>query len=248
MDLNNAIKSIEEQIKRFVDEKNAIIGISGGIDSAVVAYLCVRALGKDRVFGLQMPYGDQSTKDGDLIVNQLGISCTWTNIKHAVQSLPMFLPATNENTQANRLINGNMRARIRMTLLYALAGAKNGLVMGTSNATEIQLGYFTKFGDGGCDVEVIGDIYKTEIFEMAKILGVPQSIIDKKPSAELWENQTDEGEIGMTYAEIDKILQHKVTTVGLFLNEFGENGRKIMERAASTNHKRNMPPTFIVRQ
>jgi NAD+ synthase len=203
-------------------------------------------LGKDRVLGLQMPYGNQSTEDGDILIEQLRINSRTINIKTIIDAYPIAL-CSAEKDLTDRLVNGNIRARTRMTLLYALAGCCDGLVMGTSNATEIQLGYFTKFGDGGCDVEPIGDLYKTEIFEVAKMIRVPKSIIDKKPSAELWENQTDEGEIGMTYAEIDKILQHKVTTVGLFLNEFGENGRKIMERVASTNHKKNMPPTFMVR-
>jgi len=246
LNITEAIKSIESQIKSYIGHRKAVIGISGGIDSAVVASLCVRALGKENVIGIQMPYGEQSTEDGDKLVKHLELESLTYNIKHIVQSFPISSPSMHPNVENARLVNGNIRARTRMTLLYAYAGMRNGIVVGTSNKTEIMLGYFTKYGDGGCDIEPIGDIYKTEIFEVAKVLEVPESIVTKKPSAELWVGQTDEGEIGMTYAEMDEILRSGLYPFTDVPNAYGDKGRKLLERMASTNHKREMPPVFSV--
>jgi NAD+ synthase len=255
MDLTKSIEMIERQIKAYLGNKSAVIGISGGIDSAVVSYLCRNAIGRDNVIGIMMPYDTQDIKDAEKICNEIGYDGTvyykidikpivdaFENEKHISIGIKAFEPVA-----ANyRLTVGNIRARVRMTLLYAYAGAKNGLVVGTSNKTEIALGYFTKYGDGGCDIEPIGDLYKTEIFEVAKILGIPQSIIDKKPSAELWEGQTDEGEFEMTYSEIDEMLQQTMP-IPLFIEKYGDKALKLIKRVTNTEHKRKMPPVFIAR-
>lgn len=251
MNSNEVIESLAKQIKYFVGDKYAVVGVSGGVDSAVVAALCVKALGKDKVLGLQMPYGDQSTKDGDSLIKQLGIYSRTVNIKPIIDAYPIYLAPGNRDLH-DRLVNGNIRARTRMTLLYALAGCYNGLVIGTSNRTEIMIGYITKYGDGGCDCEPIGDLYKTEIFEIAEALPVPLSIIDKKPSAELWEGQTDEDEIGLTYKKMDKILHaFNEEILSLFDIEeiFGEEEvNKVIAMSARSEHKRKMPPVFKVRR
>jgi NAD+ synthase len=164
MDYEFIVNKLKQDIRFFLKDKNAIIGISGGIDSAVVAALCVEAVGKDRVIGIQMPYGGQSTEDGTILMKHLDIDFgdnSVINIKPIVDTFTKELTMI-ENT---KLTNGNIRARVRMALLYAIAGGSNGMVMGTGNKTEILLGYFTKYGDGGVDVEVIGNLYKTEIFE-----------------------------------------------------------------------------------
>jgi NAD+ synthase len=247
MDYKQIATKLQDGIKEFLGDKNAIIGISGGIDSAVVATLCVNAVGKDRVIGVQMPYGEQSVRDGTFLVRHLGINDCIFDIK------PMVNSFSDVKMFSDKIINGNIRARVRMTLIYAFANSHNGFVMGTSNKTEFLLGYFTKFGDGGCDLEPIGDLYKTEIFELAKYLGVPECIINKKPSAELWDGQTDEGEIGMTYAEMDEILKGMDTNLVLcnrpILQEekYGKDKvEAIVKRITSTEHKRHMPKTLLI--
>jgi len=250
VDFRQIATTLQNGIKEFLGDKNAIIGISGGIDSAVVATLCVNAVGKKRVIGVQMPYGEQSVVDGDILIKHLGIKTEYViDIKSTINCfkgrLWMLLPD-------DKLMYGNIRARTRMIILYAFANSHNGLVMGTSNKTEFLLGYFTKFGDGGCDLEPIGDLYKTEIFELAKYLGVPECIINKKPSAELWDGQTDEGEIGMSYAEMDGILKGMDTPSAFYkdknLEEKYGKGKveAIVKRITSTEHKRHMPKTLVV--
>lgn len=215
-------------IKKFVGTKNVFIGISGGIDSAVTAFLCVKALGKKKVFGILMPYGRQSDiNDSFAVVKQLNIKYFHKDIRPIVDQYKIA---------DSKFVNANIMSRVRMTILYAYTNHKNGLVVGTTNKSEMALGYFTKYGDGGCDFEPIANLYKTEVVQMAKFLNIPQNIIIKKPTAGLWDDQTDEDEFGFTYPELDKFLQ------GEQLNPKVES--KIKELINLSEHKRHLPPTI----
>jgi len=231
-------KQTAEKIGNFIKEKitgldGTVLGVSGGIDSTVVAYLAVNALGKEKVHGIIMPYvRNQNMDDGIKLSKKLGISHEVIEIKNLVD--------TYENIDyfSNKISKGNLMARVRMCLLYGKANKDNLMVLGTSNKTEIMLGYFTKYGDGGCDIEPIGDLYKTEIWELARYLGVDKKLIDKKPTADLWDGQTDEGEIGATYQEIDRALKGKIKE--------GKIYNLVQKRIKNSEHKRRMPETCML--
>lgn len=239
-------RKLTNGLAEFIGKKKAIVGISGGVDSAVVAALCVKAVGKSNVVGAMMPYADQSIDDSVLLCKQLEITTHCVNVK------PMVCEFLNAIGSSNKLVNGNLRARSRMAILYAFAGSLDGLVIGTGNKTELMLGYFTKYGDGGCDIEAIGNLYKTEVFELAKELDIPDIIVNKSPSAELWAGQTDEKEIGMTYREMDLILDSMDTNNGLYnrkrlVDLFGEEKvSNIENRIKCSEHKRRMPKVILV--
>ena len=217
--LKEEVDSVIDWTKKYFSNfeiQKAIVGISGGIDSAVTAAICTKALGQQNVIGVLLPCDSAFTDTEDAITlsNSLNISSymmslesmyrKWWNEFRASIAIPGF--KDGQLLDINKLIPANAKARLRMLTLYAVAGQANGLVAGTTNKTEALLGYATKYGDGGVDIEPIMDFYKTEIFEMAKILNIPCDIIDKPPSAGLWLGQTDEGELGMTYKEIDEYL------------------------------------------
>ena len=207
LDVKKTKDDIVEFVQNKVSEANAdglVVGLSGGIDSTLAAFLACEAVGKDNVFGIVMPSTTTPTEDklhGTAIAQLLGI-----NYKEiAIDSiLNEFLSVTQ--LEEDKLSIGNLKARIRMSIIYFYANSKNYLVSGTGNKSEILIGYFTKHGDGACDIEPIGDLYKTDVYQLAKYLEIPQEIIDKPPRAGLWNNQTDEDEIGMTYELLDKIL------------------------------------------
>lgn len=183
--------------------ERAVIGLSGGIDSTVSAYLATRALGKENVLGVMMPYrssSPQSRKDAELVARNLGIATELVDISPMVDSHLEACKVTD------RLRAGNIMARQRMIILYDISSRDRALVVGTSNKTEIFLGYGTLFGDTACALNPLGDLYKTQIWQLAAALGVPREIIDKKPSADLWEGQTDESELGFTYKKVDHLL------------------------------------------
>ncbi|MBO5151773.1 MAG: NAD+ synthase [Methanobrevibacter sp.] len=207
IDVEKTKDDIVKFVQNKVSEANAdglVVGLSGGIDSTLAAFLACKAVGKENVFGIVMPSTTTPTEDklhGTTIAQLLGI-----NYKEiAIDSiLNEFLSVTQ--LEENKLAIGNLKARIRMSIIYFYANSKNYLVSGTGNKSEILIGYFTKYGDGACDIEPIGDLYKTDVYQLAKYLEIPQEIIDKPPRAGLWNNQTDEDEIGMTYELLDKIL------------------------------------------
>ena len=180
------------------------MGLSGGIDSTLIAYLSCEAVGKDNVFGVVMPSATTPAEDtvhGIETAQRLGIEYTEIAIDSILNEYLCLTKLEEDN-----LAIGNLKARIRMSIIYYYANAKNYLVSGTGNRSEILIGYFTKHGDGACDMEPIGDLYKTEVFKLSEFLNVKKEIIDKPPRAGLWANQTDEDEIGMGYDLLDKIL------------------------------------------
>ena len=188
--------------------KKAVLGLSGGIDSAVSAYLSARAFGPENVLCVMMPYktsSKSSLTDAEKIISALGVRSKKVDISPMVDAYLNSLQGDVSN-----LRKGNVMARMRMIVLYDESANENALVIGTGNKTEILLGYTTLWGDSACGINPVGDLYKTQVFDLAKHLGVPQEVINKKPSADLWEGQTDEGEMGITYANVDKYLFEKI--------------------------------------
>lgn len=228
IDLIAAEETLIAGIKNYVGSKTAIIGISGGVDSALVAALCVAALGKEKVLGLLMPYSKQKDiSDSKTLVSWLGINYETINIKPKVD---VFGPFETD------LVKANVMARVRMIELYKKANTPsvNGLVIGTTNASEWAIGYFTKFGDGACDFEPIIGLCKTEVWKLSKILGIPECIINKKPSAGLRAGQTDESDFGFTYKELDAFLQCEKVNHSVEI--------RIKQMINNSTHKKQMPP------
>ena len=181
----------------------AVLGLSGGIDSALSCYLVAQALGAENVLAVRMPYRASSTESlshADLVIEDLGIAGETVEITDMVE--PLF--AVSPNISAHR--KGNVMARARMTIIYDRSVSWNGLVIGTSNKTELMLGYGTIFGDLASAVNPIGDLYKTQVRQLSRALGVPEAIINKAPSADLVPGQTDEADFGFTYEEVDQLL------------------------------------------
>ncbi|MGL6297720.1 MAG: NAD+ synthase [Methanobacteriaceae archaeon] len=216
------INQIKEFINNIVNDAGAngiVLGLSGGIDSALVAYLAADTIASENILAIHMktdttPVDD--TEDARIVANALGIEyyeIAIDDIANSIEDLDMGKNNhNNNNTKINdkidikRLASGNLKARIRMSILYYHANLRNYVVAGTGNRSELLIGYFTKYGDGGCDMLPIGDLYKTEVREIAESLDVPKQIITKAPRAGLWENQSDEKEIGMTYDVLDRLL------------------------------------------
>lgn len=232
MDCKKETEKITKFISKTFKDKGfskAVIGISGGVDSAVVATLLCESLGKKNVKGIMLPCGKQyDILDSYKIAETLEIFEDNMNIEKAVHGITdlMYL----ENKEDSKII-GNIKARIRMTVLYTLSDIYKALVVGTGNRTELMLGYYTLHGDGACALEPIGHLYKTEVFELAKYLNVSKEIINKPPSAGLWEGQTDEGEIGMSYEEMDNYLkwhsgEHRNKPLDNIIKILGERIRK----------------------
>jgi NAD+ synthase len=226
----------------------AVIGISGGIDSALATTLTVKALGKDEVLGIHMPESgltpSEDSKDAKALAEWLDIELRTIDISGIISA---FTAAVPESEFADRLSMGNLKARIRMSLLYFHANRMNRMVIGTGNKTEILLGYFTKYGDGGVDLEPIGGLYKTEVWELSRRLGVPDSLITKKPSAGLWAGQTDESELGISYVKVDQVLRRleqneDPETILNTLEISAEQLNSVMSRIEKSEHKRKAPP------
>jgi len=184
-----------------------VLGLSGGVDSALVAALAVRALGSEGVVPVLMPYRSSSPEsegDARTVSTQLGLEPLVVDISPQVDAYFERFP------DADRGRRGNKMARERMSILYDMSYAHRALVIGTSNKTELLLGYGTIFGDMASALNPIGDLYKTQVFAMARALGLPQRVVEKAPSADLWEGQSDEQELGFQYAVVDTLLYHLV--------------------------------------
>ncbi len=183
--------------------RRAVVGVSGGIDSSVVATLAARALGPDNVLAVTMPYktsSEATRRDAQTVIEHLGVRSLDVPITESVDAYFRRFP------DASRLRLANKCARERMTVLYDQSAAFEGLVLGTSNKSELLLGYGTQYGDLASAVNPVGDLYKTQIYRLAEYLGVPEPILKKPPTGDLWVGQTDEGELGFTYAEVDRLL------------------------------------------
>jgi NAD+ synthase len=180
-----------------------VLGLSGGVDSAVSCALATKALGKENVLAVMMPYKSSSAdslSDAQRLIEQLGVESERREITATVDAF------FSDKPNANHLRRGNVMARVRMITLYDISARDHRLVLGTSNKTELLLGYGTLFGDMASAINPIGDLYKTQVWQLAKHLNIPSSIIEKKPSADLWEGQSDEAELGFTYREVDDLL------------------------------------------
>ncbi len=239
--------AISDYLVRFLEDevrktglKSVVIGLSGGIDSAVVAVLAYRAFGDD-LLCVKMPshYSSQSSlDDADELVAKFGMRCV-------IKSIEPLLKAYEDDTMSN-LRKGNFSARMRMSTLFDVSAEESALVLGTSNKSELMLGYGTIFGDLASAVNPIGDLYKTEVFELARYLGVPGSIIDKPPSADLWEGQSDEDDLGYTYAQLDTVLkryvEERASREELIAEHFEEAlVNMIITRIYRNQFKRKMP-------
>ena len=201
-----AIDSLTDFIKSTVNEagySRVVLGISGGVDSSLSAFLSAKALGADKVLLIRMPYktsSPQSLEHAQLVTDQLAVPSLTIDITEAVDAVLENFP------DASLIRQGNVMARIRMINIYDQSAAFPGLVVGTGNKTESLLGYSTLHGDGAFDFNPLADLYKIQVRQLAGELGVPQVIIDKAPSADLWAGQTDEEELGYAYDEMDRLL------------------------------------------
>jgi len=244
----------EEKIVDFIKKQmagarvsRAVLGVSGGIDSAVTAVLLQKALGKKAVFAWmpfvrQCPFGKNVLR----LEKAFKLDVKKIYLDKVIQTFAKALP------NGGNLAYGNLKPRLRMATLYYLSNLKKGIVVGTTNRTELEIGYFTKYGDGGVDVEPIADLFKTEIYEMAKRLKIPSEIMEAAPTAALWPGQTDEKELGITYFQLDTIL--KLLSQGFLPEEVcrltnidQKKMQKIVDRKKKNAHKLSMPPVLKVK-
>jgi NAD+ synthase len=247
---------VEKRICSFIKDtiksagaRGAVIGLSGGLDSSVTAYLLARSIGPGNVKALIMPDSritpKSDTKDAWTVAEELDIESREVDIATICNSIIKSHPYGSES---HLTAAGNVRARVRMVLLYYAANTMNMLVCGTSDKSEIMIGYFTKYGDGGADFLPIGDLYKTDVRRLARHLGVPEKIASKPSSPRLWPGQTAEGELGLSYEIVDCILylvyerNLSAEEAAVKLNLKTETANTIIRRVEGSKHKRSTPP------
>jgi NAD+ synthase len=226
----------------------AVLGLSGGIDSSLTAHLAVEALGPDGLKGLVMP-GSPSTadnmSDAERVAETLDIEYEVIAIDPIVDALEAAYPAAGDD----RMALGNLRVRTRAVLNYVVANTENRLVLGTGNRTEALVGYFTKYGDGAVDCHPIGNLYKCQVRQLAREMGVPDDIVEKPPTAGMWTGQTDEEELGLAYDTLDVILALHVdggvpaSATARALDVEEQTVERVTELVERSEHKRQLPPT-----
>ena len=253
-DVTNRIRG---QLADFLSESKCngyVIGLSGGLDSSTAATLAVRAVGRNKVTGLFLPDREvtpsKDTLDAEILAEKLGIRTYRVNVTSILRSYSKTSPFFEGKA---RIANGNLRARIRMSLLYYYANLENALVLGTGDRSEILIGYFTKYGDGGTDVLPLGDLYKTQVKGLARSLRVPNSIVNKPSSPRLWMGHTAKDELGLDYDIIDLILhgfldlKYSKQRVARELNLSVSSVSELLERNRLSEHKRKLPRLIMVR-
>jgi NAD+ synthase len=224
--------------------QHAVVGLSGGVDSTLSCYLAAQALGAQNVLAVRMPYRTSSPDSmvhAQLVIDALGVQEITIPITEMVE--PLF----GRYPEASSVRRGNIMARARMIVLYDQSEVFHGLVVGTGNKTEILLGYTTLYGDSACALNPLGDLYKTQVRQLARTMGIPEVIIAKPPSADLWKDQTDEGELGFTYAEVDRLLYLLVDqryspdecVAAGFAADFVQ---RVVKRVRRNHFKRILPP------
>jgi len=250
------VDAIVEWMRNYAHNANSggfVVGLSGGVDSAVVAALAVKAVGNESVHGLIMPIESNTLDDkldAELVAQELGIEYDVLNLEDAYQSMMNSYPAHYE-TQDERLMGANVKARLRMTALYQFAGEFGYLVAGTGNRSEDAIGYFTKYGDGGVDILPIAQFYKWEVRKLAEYFGYPDTIYNRTSTAGLWEGQTDEEDLGITYDVLDAVLMFLDgrDNVIHFPEDVKHEERmdivaKVVNLIHKNNHKANYPPIY----
>lgn len=232
--LEHRLEFIREQVRKS-GCTGVVLGESGGKDSAVVTALCAKALGSENVYAVSMPCNSLE-KDVDharLAAEAFGVAFIVVNLKDTFETLKNTISPLHNISD---LAEANIKPRLRMTTLYAIAQTRNALVVGTDNLSEMTMGYFTKWGDGGYDFNPLGDLTMQEVLDLGYELGVPEAILTKAPSAGLWEGQTDEKEMGVTYKAIEEYIKTGSTDAA---------SQEIIERThRRTQHKRIMPPVY----
>jgi NAD+ synthase len=215
--------------------KGVALGLSGGLDSSVAAVLCQRAFPKSTLAVIMPCYSNEKdTEHARMVADQFSIPTKTVVLDAAFDGLLKVLPDEGAAPDVSRLAKANIKARLRMLTLYYFANKLKYMVVGSGNRDEMAVGYFTKYGDGGVDILPLGNLLKRQVKELAKSLGIPQEIIDKTPSAGLWEGQTDEDELGLSYDELDRYLATGEAPAEL--------KKKLKSMIAAGEHKRQPPP------
>ena len=244
-------KIIVEFIREYVERtrvEGVVIGLSGGIDSSLVASLACEAINPERVLGIMLPVDaekdKQNVSDARNLVESLGMKHDLFELKDAVSAY--------SSLSLDKVALGNLTARLRMVTWYARANQENRLVLGTSNKSELMVGYFTKYGDGGTDMLPIGELYKANVWDLSTHIGLPETLVKKAPSAGLWPGQTDEDEMGVTYQELDSILFLHIER-GFGVQEIIDWGidkkrvQRVMNMMHQSEHKRKLLPRPNIR-
>lgn len=239
----NLITSFIKEEREKINLNKGVIPLSGGIDSTLVSYLSTEALGNENVYVINMPYGELGKKGTEDSIK----ICELLNIKYDVIDIKPIVDNYFNIEEMDDLRKGNFMARIRMSIVFDKAKKFNGFVIGCSNKSELLIGYATWYGDMAASILPIGDLYKTQVYQLAKHLNIPDFIINKVPSAELWTGQTDEKEIGINYNELDKILYlivDKRLSFSEVINEGFEEEKvkKVKKMIINSQFKRRFPP------